>query len=519
MSINLKPFLPVACFLVWLFFVISCEKPADPPVSPPEEPVETPDTTIVIGFGDTITVPIDTLIASFSFTNNNCTATCEISFTNASYNATSYLWDFGYKVLGAPATSTAPNPQHNFRNSGTYQVVLKAVKGAHSSFDTQQVTINRPVLPYTLGGSGSEYGNAVVQTSDGGYVVAGSKVIENASLDVYLLKTDAARNIVWEKNFGGALQDVGKSMQQTPDGGFIIAGYTTSTGAGMKDIYLVRTDAQGNLIWEQTIGAAGDEEATAVALSNDGGYVVAGFIQDANDGTNNKDVLLAKTDAARNLVWQKRIGSGSSDGAYCIQATSDGGFLLGGYYGIYSSTTAISCLIKTNAEGEILWEKNDVPFLWHAHSIDETSDGGFIVAGVNNVDQENADIMLAKIDANGTLEWRKSGDYNTGALYDEVNRIRQTADGGYILCGAADRSAYELPARKDILVIKTDAAGNMLWTKTFSDGAWFGAGYDVRQTTDGGYILAGMLLVELVEFVSADYDIYLLKLDQNGDVQ
>lgn len=153
MSKNLKPIFPVACFLAWLFFVISCEKPADLPVLPPDEPVETPDTTIVIGSGDTITVPIDTLIAWFSFTNNNCTAICKISFTNASYNATSYLWDFGDPILGVPSTSTSPSPQHNYKASGTYKVVLKALNGAQSDTFTQTVTINRPVFPNTIGTS------------------------------------------------------------------------------------------------------------------------------------------------------------------------------------------------------------------------------------------------------------------------------------------------------------------------------------------------------------------------------
>ena len=104
-------------------------------------------------------------------------------------------------------------------------------------------------------------------------------------------------------------------------------------------------------------------------------------------------------------------------------------------------------------------------------------------------------------------------------MYDEVNRIRQTSDGGYILCGAADASPYQTPARKDILVIKTDGAGNEIWAKRFRDGAEYGAGYDIRETADGGYIVAGSLLVELVEFVSSDFDVYLLKLDANGNAE
>ncbi len=487
---------------------------------PPEEPVETPDTTIVIGSGDTITVPIDTLIASFSFTNNNCTAACKISFTNASYNATSYLWDFGYKVLGEPATSAAPNPQHNYKNSGTYKVVLIALKGAQSDTFTQTVKINRPVYPYTIGTSSSEQGNGVVQTSDGGYVVVGSKVGASGFYDVYLFKTDESRNIIWERTFGGSKRDVGLAMEPTPDGGFIIVGNTESAGAGGRDVYLIRTNAEGSVMWEQTIGDAGDDQGNAVALSPDGGFVVAGVAHSATTDNLREDILLAKTDANGNLVWKKRINSTGQgqDGAYCIQATSDGGYLIGGYYNLYGSPMGISGLIKIDGEGNIVWERHDITYLFHINSIDKTSDGGFVLAGVSNVSTSNADIVLLKINATGEIAWRRS-IYSNGYLYDEVNRVRQTADGGYIFCGAADRSAYELPSEKDILVVKTDAGGNKLWSKTFTDGARFGSGNDVRQTADGGYIVAGLLLVEYVEFVRADYDVYLLKLDQNGDVQ
>lgn len=520
MSINLKPFLPVACFLAWLFFVISCEKPADPPVLPPEEPVETPDTTIVIGSGDTITVPIDTLIASFSFTNNNCTATCEISFTNASYNATSYLWDFGYKVLGEPATSTAPNPQHNYKNSGTYKVVLKAFKGTQFDTFTQTIKINRPVLPNTIGTSSSEQGRGVVQTSDGGYVVVGSRLGASGYFDVYLLKTDETRNIIWERNFGSEMRDVGQSIRQTPDGGFIISGNTTNINNGASDIYLVRTDAQGNLLWEKRIGGDGDQIASAMALSNDGGFVIAGT---ARQGSN-EDALLVKVDMDGNLVWQKQFGSASvKEVAYCIQATPDGGYLLGGHNSIHipggPPWQGVSYLIKTDSEGNLLWENDDIKWIWHTRAIDQTADGGFILAGLNSKYDEQGHIVLAKIDSSGALKWIKNGIYNSGPIYDEVFCVRQTSDGGYIACGAAHTSPYQLPTKKDILVIKTDAAGNVIWEKTFIDGFGYGIGYDVRQTTDGGYILAGMLVVEYVEFVWSDVDVYLLKLDANGNVQ
>ncbi|HOY06466.1 MAG TPA: PKD domain-containing protein [Saprospiraceae bacterium] len=518
MSINLKTVFPVACFLAWLFFVVSCEEPAEP-IDPPVDVI--PDTTIIIGSGDTITVPIDTIIASFSFTNNNCTAICSLSFTNASYNATSYLWDFGDPILGEPSTSTAANPSHSYKTSGTFLVVLKATRGTQSSTYTQMVTITRPNLPYTIGTAKSEYGNGVVQTTDGGYMVVGSRQVGNGNLNVYLFKTDASRNVLWESNFGGSANDRGYAIEATPDGDFIIAGYTESTGAGLKDIYLIRANAAGGTKWRTTIGGAGTDEGLAVALSNDGGFVVLGSTQDDVNNTN-KDVVLAKTDAYGNLLWEKRFDPGGPKEAYCIQATPDGGYLIGGFNSSFPTNLppfeGVSYLVKTDGDGNILWENDDIPNLFHIKSIGNTADGGFILAGLRNKYTDLAHIILAKINADGTLEWSKS-DYTSGALYDEVNRIRQTSDGGYILCGAADASPYQTPARKDILVIKTDGAGNEIWAKRFRDGAEYGAGYDIRETADGGYIVAGSLLVELVEFVSSDFDVYLLKLDANGNAE
>jgi PKD repeat protein len=517
MSINLKPVFPLACFLAWLFFVVSCEKPAEPidPVDPPV--VVIPDTTIITGSGDTITVPIDTTIASFTFTNNNCTAVCSLSFTNNSYNATSYLWDFGDPILGEPSTSAAANPVHAYKNSGTYQVVLKAKKGNNSSTYTQTITINRPVIPYTIGGTNSEYATSMVQLSDGGYAIAGVRLDSFDYWNVYLLRTDAARNVMWERDYGSPMRDVGQAIRQTPDGGFIIAGYTTNTDDGMNDIYLVKTDAQGSLLWEKKIGGDGDQVATAMTPSNDGGFVMSGIVEQGS----NQDALLVKVDMNGNLVWQKQFGSANAqEVAYCIQATPDGGYLLGGYNSIHLPDgppgDGVSYLLKTDAEGNLLMENDNISVIWHTRYIDQTADGGFILAGSSNRYTQQGHIVLVKLDSKGAQEWLSG--YNTYSIYDDVYCVRQTSDGGYITCGAARTSPdYDLPIKKSIFVIKTDADGNQVWQKTFTAGIGYGIGYDIQQTPDGGYILAGLLIAEYVEFVREDDDVYLLKLDANGN--
>jgi hypothetical protein len=182
----------------------------------------------------------------------------------------------------------------------------------------------------TYGGTEVDEGHAVCPASGGGYIIIGDTYSFGAgSSDVYMLKIDEDGGLQWQKTFGGSADERGSAVAPTRGGGYIIAGRTFSTGAGLFDMYLVKTDAAGNLTWQKTYGGSSSDEACAVVQTADGGYAVAGFTD--SYGAGNFDVYLVKTDASGNKLWQKTYGGAQDDGANCLQVRSDGGFILAGW--------------------------------------------------------------------------------------------------------------------------------------------------------------------------------------------
>jgi hypothetical protein len=169
------------------------------------------------------------------------------------------------------------------------------------------------------------------------------------SIDIFLIKTDANGNIIWAKTYGGINWDEAYSVQQTSDGGYIVAGYTESFGAG-GDILLIKTDANGNIIWAKTYGGINWDEAHSVQQTSDGGYIVVGYTYSFGAGSN---IFLIKTDANGNIIWAKTYRGISGDEAYSVQQTSDGGYIVAGRTYSFGAGTWDAFLIKTDADGNI----------------------------------------------------------------------------------------------------------------------------------------------------------------------
>jgi hypothetical protein len=210
--------------------------------------------------------------------------------------------------------------------------------------------------------------------------------------------------ISFAKTYGGTNYDKAYSVRQTSDGGYIVAGYTTSFGAGWSDFFLIKTDANGNVQWAKTYGGTRWDYASSVQQTSDGGYIVAGGTYSFGAGWDD-DIFLIKTDANGNIQWAKTYGGASGDGAMSVQQTSDGGYIVANYTLSFGAGWLNIFLIKTDANGNVQWAKTyggtvwDMPF-----SVQQTSDGGYIVAGATaSFGAGSADIFLIKTDANGNI--------------------------------------------------------------------------------------------------------------------
>jgi hypothetical protein len=331
---------------------------------------------------------------------------------------------------------------------------------------------------------------SVQQTKDGGYIAAGAP---DGSENLYLVKVDSAGNMQWNMTCPGAAS----SVEQTSDGGYIVGGATNPFHSYPNDFLLMKTDSTGNLQWNKTYGGAGRSEAYSVEQTSDGGYILAG----ATDlfGATGYDMWLVKTDVAGNVEWNKTYGGTFGGGwAYSVQQTSDGGYIIAGQ-GFQ--------LVKTDAAGNVEWDKTYGIYSDTAYSVQQTSDGGYIVAGQEfSFVADNSCFYVVKTDSSGNLQWNSTYGGTPGIAYS----VQQTSDGGYVIAGAVSGSAW---------LVKTDSAGNVQWSESCGTKAGSGYADSVEQTSDGGYILAGAISPVPLNFhVPSPYYFWLEKIGAgNGE--
>ena len=353
----------------------------------------------------------------------------------------------------------------------------------------------------TFGGTGTDGLVSVQQTSNGDYILAGCTDSYGAGgFDFWLVKTDFNGNKQWNKTYGGTNRDEADSVQQTSDGGYILTGKTSSYGAGLSDFWLVKTDSDGNKEWDKTYGGTNSDEADSVQQTSDGGYILAGLTTSYGAGLS--DFWLVKTDPDGNKEWDKTFGGSSYECAQSVQQTSDGDYILAGFTTSYGAGKDDFWLVKTDSSGNEVWNKtfggtNDD----YAHSVQQTIDGGYILAGYTySYGGGFYDAWLVKTDPDGNKEWDKTFG---GSSYECAQSVQQTSDGGYILAGYTDSYGG---GSYDIWLVKTDPDGNKEWDKTFG-GSSYECAQSVQQTSDGGYILAGYT----DSYGGGSYDAWLIK--------
>jgi hypothetical protein len=209
----------------------------------------------------------------------------------------------------------------------------------------------------TIGGSGSDEANSIIQSSDGGYVVAGGTSSFGAGYrDIYVVKLDSAGNVQWAKTIGRSYLDEAYSIIQSSDGGYVVAGWTWGFGAGYGDMYVVKLDSSGNVIWTKTIGGSNSDAAYSIIQSSDGGYVVAGYTE--SFGAGYRDIYVVKLDSAGNVQWAKTIGGSSDDEAYSIIQSSDGSYVVAGYTESFGAGGADFYVVKMDANGDVCFSQN-----------------------------------------------------------------------------------------------------------------------------------------------------------------
>jgi len=383
-----------------------------------------------------------------------------------------------------------------------------------------------------FGGSNSEWVYSIQQTKEGGYIIAGSTASNDGDVhgchncsflksDAWILKLDSIGNIVWQKVLGGSGRDEAASIQQTSDGGYVVVGTTQSNDGdvsgnhGKSDMWIIKLDSKGNIVWQKVLGGSNGDWGTSIQQTKDGGYIALGETW-SNDGDvrgkhGKSDLWVVKLDSNGNIQWQKTLGGSDEEWAASIQQTSDGGYIVvgttqsndgdvSGYHGNVTPMGGDYWVVKLDRRGNVQWQRtlggsNDDKAL----SIQQTSDGGYIVAGWTF--SSDGDVpgnagygpyaWIVKLDRFGNIRWRS---LLGGKEEDVIRSIRETQDGGYIAVGYTEsycRHASGYYVKPDFWIVRLNYYGTVLWYAAIG-GSKTDEAYAVQPTSDGGFIIAGI---------------------------
>ena len=356
-----------------------------------------------------------------------------------------------------------------------------------------------------VGGALFDEATCVQQTADGGYIITGNTEsgIGGSLTDVILIKTDSTGAVLWNKTYGSANHEFGRSVQQTSDGGYILAGvYSFGSGPQYRG-FLIKTNANGDTLWTKVYGSA-NNYINSVRQTSDGGYIAAGWYRTVSYN----NAFLLKVDNAGNVLWSNHYGGNSSSQTVELNdvcQTSDGGYVAAGWT---NNSTSYTYLLKVNSSGDTLWSRTcNTSGYSTANAVRQTSDGGYILGG-NYRDASSSNskgAYLIKTDGTGNVTWNKV--YGMGSTYYEIRGVEQTTDGGYVTV-LNDNNAN----LGQSFLLKVNSSGNFSWCRKYVPVGTNNVP-SVAQTTDGGFVMAG---ANQLTGSGSSCEIYLIKADSNG---
>ena len=370
-----------------------------------------------------------------------------------------------------------------------------------------QISSTQIKFQLTIGGNNGDYATSIIQTTDGGYAIAGyTSSFGAGNSDFYIAKLDGIGALQWTKTVGGNGNEEAYSIIQTADGGYAVAGYTDYYGAGGSDFFIVKLDGTGATQWSRTVGGTVNEYAYSIIQTTDGGYAVAGYT--APFGAGNTDSYIVKLDGTGTLQWTRIAGGTVDDFAYSIIQTTDGGYAIAGYTSSFGAGSRDSYILKLDGTGTLQWTRtvggngNE-----YGRSIVQTTDGGYVVAGyTDDLGAGDYDFYIVKLGGTGTLQWTRTIG---GIERDLAYSIIQTTDGGFAVTGYTTTFGA---GSGDLYIVKLGNTGTLQWSKTVG-GTGSDPSYSIIQTTDGGYAVTGVT----TSFGTGEYDFYIVKFDGSGN--
>jgi len=353
----------------------------------------------------------------------------------------------------------------------------------------------------TIGGVDKDTGYRISQTNDGGFITTGATDSFGAGdYDIYLIKTNQFGDTIWTKTFGGSGQDYGSEVHQTTDGGYIIIGSTEPLNNYRDDLYLIKTDSDGDTLWTKAYGGTLEDAGRSIVEDINGNYLAAGYTRSFDPG--NVDVWILKFNEFGDTLWTRRVGGNEVDAGATIKKLENDDYIIVGYTQSFSSSNDIY-LIRIDSSGNTIWTNNyGKQGSEYGEDVLELADGGFVISGYTTSYGAGYDCYLVRVNVNGDTLWTKS----YGAEYDDKAYAIEQFEDGFVMTGFTNNFGV---TERDVLIIKTDFNGDTVWTKKIG-GSYNDWGFGMDKTTDNGLIIAGQTDI----YGDGNHDVWLIRLDK-----